>query len=502
MKRILALLLAVLLVASVFTGCSQSESEKPKDTSIVAMTVSTINTLDPAADMPCDSLYAQAVFDTLVKYNEDYSFAPRIAESWEETDDAMAILFHIRKDAVFHDGSPVTASDVVYSINTYLGTMYGATWAYSVLGAELADENTVKVNKANKETNILGIMAGLFYIVPEKLHSQDRDGFEAHPVGSGPFVFESKGSDNTIVLKANENYFLGAPEIKTLTFRQAVDMSTAVVALKTGEVDILFNVPAAQIASVTADKNLTLKKEAGFSQETLILCGEPFVSNEKLRGAVFHGVSGENAMLIAGEGEGTVSNYIFAEKRLGDLASKGVIQNRYDPELAKQLLSESGYDTSVPIKITVFSSYAPHAQVVQSDLKEIGLEVEIDQVDANTYVTKLYSGDIQMTAAALGTATGSAFDLVNTFSTQGDLGNMYKVKSPELDAACLAVLAASDENAWNAAMGEALQQVIALESIAPLYVTNNNVAFGPKIADVPGMCIATLAVYFNEIKLK
>ena len=502
MKKSIAILIAVTLILALVAACGGNEPEVIKDTSIVVMTPTGIDNLNPISNAPINLFYAQSVFDTLVKYNPDYTFGPRLAETWEYADGGMSMIFRIRQDAKFHDGSQVTAGDVVYSINAYLGTTFGMAWSRSILGAELVDANTVKVHRANREVNLLGLMAGLFFIVPEHLHSDESFDFDTNPVGSGPFIFESQGIDDSVVLLANEDYFLGAPEIKTLTLQPTVDMATAVIALQTGEVDIIFNIPAAQLSTIANDGNLTLKQEVGFSQETVILSGEPFVSNDKLRAAVFHGLSSENMLAIAGEGDGVVAQSIFSERLLGEFHADGFIGERFNPELARQLLAESGYDTSVPIMLTVLASYAPHAQVIQSDLREIGLIIEIEQVDGATFMGKLFGGDLAMMVSALGQATGSAFDLLNVFTTQGDMMNLYRVKCPALDVAALNVLEAADEASRAAAMQEALTHLIATNAIIPMYVANNNVAFSNRIVDVPAPFISTLAVNFGDLRLR
>jgi peptide/nickel transport system substrate-binding protein len=463
MSLLLAVLLAATLVFTACTGSGDSGGGEAADASLVYVSPMSALSLNPLSGAITDPYVTIELYDTLVRFNPDYTIAPRLAESWTESEDEMTVDFKIRSDAKFSDGSTVTAEDAVWSLNKYMETPYGAALGMYATKIELIGDDTVRITKANRGLDLLKVIAVNGCILPQKLVEADPEGFEKNPIGSGPYIFVEQQTDGSVVMKANEEYYLGAPEIKTVTVKPPMDMATAVVALKTGEVDLVPNIPVSQYSMVESDDNLVLQKEVSFYNRSVVMAGQLFVDYPKLKDAIYHAVNAENALLIAGEGDGTLSKYIIPELNVTDYrAELAVESDRYDPELAKQLLAESGYDVSVPIKIPVDASMVSLAQVVQSDLKEIGLNIEVEQVDYNTYLSLYMAGDIPIIINDMGGPYTTIFELAKTFSTQLDPANLMKFKSPELDAAVGKILEDADPADRDANMIAMIDALIAM----------------------------------------
>lgn len=515
MKRNGSLLLAVVLViAMVLAGCNNANSpDKPvKDTLVVVDTMQILS-LDPTINTP-DCLVSTQLFDTLTKVAPDYSVAPRLAESWEDSADGLSTIFKIRKGVSFSDGSSVSAEDVVFSINRFLESPYGSSLLYLISGAELVDEYTVKVNKGNREVDPAKVCAEYFFVVPKKVVEADADKFNEQPVGSGPYVFVKKDTDGSIVMKANEDYYLGAPEIKTVTVKPPMAASTAVVALQTGEVDVVFDIPTSLYDTIEKDENLTLKKEAPYTQVALVLTGNLLAENVKFRQAIYHAVNNEEVLAIAYDNNGSVANSLIPEKVIGntlvsadasELNKAMDVSDRYNPELAKQLLDESGFDVSQPFTVYVTPDTANVAQVIQANLKTIGLEMDIQQVDTSVWYPKILSGDNPLAIASF----GGYYITVSNFNypvvTLGDPGNIWKCsKSPEFDEAVVRSLEDPNPDNREKNIKDQLEAMKALQFTIPLCSVNNNVAYTNRLADVPNIALTQsgmVFINFGDIKL-
>jgi ABC-type transport system substrate-binding protein len=501
----LLLLAAILIAALAFAGCTKSDDSgggEAVNDSLVYVSIMSALSLSPLSGAITDPYVTSELYDTLVRFNPDYTIAPRLAESWTESEDGMAVDFKIRSGAKFSDGSTVTAEDAVWSLNKYMETPYGAALGMYATKIELVGDDTVRITKATRGLDLLRVMAVNGCILPQKLVEADPEGFEKNPVGSGPYIFVEQQTDGSVVMKANEDYYLGAPEIKTVTVKPPMDMATAVVALKTGEVDLVPNIPTSQYSMVEGDENLVLQKETSLFNRCVAPVGQIFVDYPKLREAVYHAVNAENALLIAGEGDGVLSEYLIPELNVTEYREELAVESdRYNPELAKQLLAESGYDTSVPIKVPVDASMISLAQVVQSDLKEIGLTMEIEQVDYNTYLSLYMSADIPIIINDMGGPYLSIFELVKTFSTPFDTMNLFRVKSPELDAAIIKVVEDADPADRDANMIEMIDAFKAMKAYVPLYQTNSNAAYTNRLAEIPFVNLSG-AGYFEDITLR
>ena len=142
---------------------------------------------------------------------------PRIAESYEISEDGLDYTFHLRDDVTFHDGTPVTAEDVVFSLETYQASEYQGSQISMMTGVEAVDENTVV---CHLDTPYAPFLQGILspYIFPKAYYESDPEAVATNPIGSGPYKFVSRTTGSNIILESNEDYYRGAPAIKNITF--------------------------------------------------------------------------------------------------------------------------------------------------------------------------------------------------------------------------------------------------------------------------------------------
>ena len=287
MKKFIAFLCALTMAVSMTAcgGTSQTQTEEnttsaettsettsaentvqADDDTLVFISHMTSETLDPlttASSSGVDKNAMHQIFDCLLQFDNEGTPVPCLAESWEDTDDGKAVLFHLRQDVTFHDGTPFNADAVVYTfdkqfanpLTSYVTTYYTA--------CEKVDDYTVKITKATPHVALLAMMAEGPFIVSPTAYEKGADQFAKNPVGTGAYKFESQGSDQYVHLTANEDYFDGAPYYKKVIIRTPVDSSTAIVALQNNEADIAINVTPNQLALVEEDPNLVAEVNTG-----------------------------------------------------------------------------------------------------------------------------------------------------------------------------------------------------------------------------------------------
>ncbi|MCE5236491.1 MAG: ABC transporter substrate-binding protein [Eubacteriales bacterium] len=288
MKKTVSLLLAMLMAMAVLTACQPSankpegttppESAAPVETAQPAApaegekeggTVILRETGDPKSFCPSlaadDNAYAmmQNMFNRLTKLDSTKSPIPDAASSWDVSDDALTITFHLKDNMHWWDGEQLDATDVKYTFD-YIkehSTCYFSSAMGIVDSIEVVDPLTVVFHMNTADMSFVARIGwyGTF-IVPEHIFNngqlwEDNEASKTKPVGSGPFMFESYKQGESTTLVRNPNYHDGAPKLEKLVFAIIPDDTTAIQALLNGEVDSISMVPDAFLAQLQADPN-------------------------------------------------------------------------------------------------------------------------------------------------------------------------------------------------------------------------------------------------------
>ena len=228
--RHLARLVALPLVVSLVAACTQTPAASsapatatvaptpsgPQGTLTIAMR-GDIQSTHPYLSYDIVGIsYRYNVFDALVEWDLDGKIVPALAESWKV--DGKNITFTMRKGVKFHNGDPVTAADVKFSIDTLKSKDLNSGQAGNfgaVDGATVVDDNTVTVNLNKIDARILDTFANNLSIIPMKYYqSAGQAGFIAKPIGTGPFKFVSWAKDDRLTMEANTDYWSGSPKGK------------------------------------------------------------------------------------------------------------------------------------------------------------------------------------------------------------------------------------------------------------------------------------------------
>lgn len=200
------------------------------------------------------------IYDTLMYMNPDGTEEPqpRIAESYEISDDGTEYTFHLRNDVTFHDGTPLTSADVKFSLEMYMNSEYQGSQVTMLQSVETPDDYTVvcKLEGAYSPF-LLGVCS--VHIASQAYYEASPEEFVSNPVGSGPYKFVSRANGSNVKLEAYEDYYRGAAEIKDITFEVIPDSSTKAIALQTGEVNFA-DIESSSMAQLQANPAITLQK--------------------------------------------------------------------------------------------------------------------------------------------------------------------------------------------------------------------------------------------------
>ncbi len=412
MKKRLALLAAACLCMAVsMTSFAADKSD------IVVAVDADVDTLHPTDFSTTVELgVLNQIYDTLLYYSPDGTKdpEPRIAESYEISDDGLDYTFHLRDDVTFHDGTPVTADDVVFSIELYKASEYQGSQISMLSSVEATDEHTVVCHlDAPYSPFLQGICSPM--IASKAYYESSEDDFVNNPIGTGPYKFVSRAKGSNIKLEANEDYYRGAPEIKEVTFEVIPDSSTKAIALQTGEVNFA-EIDSATKPQLEANPAITIAEvpTSTFSYIAMNTEKEPF-NDVKVRQAINYAIDRDNLVAVCYDGEAEVNSNICAKERFG--YSDDQFQYTYDPEKAKELLAEAGIETPYDLgEILVAEKYSNLATVIQNDLKAVGLDVTISVKEFNSYISDLQNGSYGITALNM-TLEGDTQTLEMAFTT-------------------------------------------------------------------------------------
>ena len=201
---------------------------------------------------------ARHLFDTLVKW-QDGELVPNLATGWTNPDETTW-TFSLRQDVTFHDGTPVTAHDVRASIERIVALAGPAAPLYQpITTIEVPSDHEIVLTTSAPLGTMLVNLARVF-VAPAA--SMNDEGFFQRPVGSGPFEFQSLALDDRAVLRANRDYWGGAPHYDELVFVEIPEVSTRLTALATGEIDVTWLIPADQLESVRATPGVQVRAHA------------------------------------------------------------------------------------------------------------------------------------------------------------------------------------------------------------------------------------------------
>ena len=479
-KRILALVLAVLMIAALCAcggGKSQesgqttetadkadtaapaengeAETEEPAEADTGStgapayggeITVGIAADLDTSLDPHVSSSSAGTrevlfnIYEGLVKPDTEGNLIPALAEDYTVNETADVYTYTLREGVKFHNGDTVTVGDVVYSLSRAAGLETGeplVSDVANIAAVEATDDRTIVVTLAQPDTEFNAHMT--VAIIPE---GNDPD---SEVIGTGPFKFASRTPQVNVVLEKFEDYWGEGAYLDKVTLKVIENGQTLVMSLRSGDVDMAERLEASQVAEL---EGLTILEGSSNVVQALYLNNdfEPF-SDVRVRQALCYAIDKNLVIDLAADGHGTpVGSSMFpafGKYFMDDLT------NYYEPdtEKAKELLAEAGYE-DLSFTITVPSNMPAHvdtAQVIVELLKAAGVDASINQVEWNTWLTDTYQGrNFEATVVGMDAHGLAASDMLARF--QSDSGkNFINYNNPDYDETYAKAVSTVDE---------------------------------------------------------
>lgn len=403
MKKLIALLLTLVMVFSVCAVSTSSAlaANTNEDRMLNLCITAALASTDRHTTVNIqDSMVLVQMNDGLVRFNDATGeLEPRIAESWEVSEDGLTWTFYLREDAKFHNGDPVLASDVAFSIMRAKNSPICASKFSSVDDCVVVDDHTVQVNLVQPDGSWLIITNTMLAIYSEREVSElgDTFGSDIHTAGCGPYVMtRNDGLDTYWELSAFSDYYLGEPAIKKISYKPITDTAASVISLKSGELDYL-QAPADSYESFAADDafNTEVVPENHVTYLSINYT-DPQLADKNLRQAIAYCIDKDTAILVSKNGLATLANFLYNPKTNTAAPEHETIYN-YDIDKAKECLAKSSMPNGGKLNgkmLTIGGTYFEKVAVsIQQNLAEIGIDVEIETADLAAVGARLRSGD-------------------------------------------------------------------------------------------------------------
>jgi len=361
-------------------------------------------TLDPALVLDGESAkVCDMIFDTLVQYRDDTTeIEPGLAEMWDNSADGLTWTFYMRQGVQFHDGTPCNAYSAAFSLNR--PNAQSRNFFDEFINQIVAlDENTLQVNLNKPYAPFLTFIASTdnSIVSPEAVENFGDD-FANNPVGTGPFKFVEWLRNDKIELIANDAHWSGKPLIDNLIFRSIPDNNIRFMELQQGNIHVMEFPNPDDLLIIRSDERLELLMQPSLNIGYLAMnMDKPPFDNLKVRLAINHAINKADIIERLYQGTGIPAKNPIPPTLWS--YDDSIEEYAYDPELAKQLLTEAGYPDgfettlwALPIPRPYIPNGMAMANEIQSNLRTVGIETTIVTYDWETYLEKTENGEHDM----------------------------------------------------------------------------------------------------------
>lgn len=408
---------AAILLMTLLPSCGQV-GKVPADTIRIAIN-SDIRGTNPGVDRDAntDSVLAHVV-EGLVTYDEHLKIVPMLADTYSASDDGRSYTFHLRKEARFHNGAPVTSREVKWSWTRLLDPAtrfqcrdwYDGSRGSKIVSIDTPDPRTVIFHLSQPNFMFLEQMAN-FQCVPAIIHpaSVDASGRWLQAIGTGPYEIQTWQHGQYVLLKRFEGYrprheaktgYGGAkiPYVHWLKWVVIPDPAAARAALLSGQIDLITAVQPADLNEIGTGRQVTVYRAFGLDWYAILLNGaDPLLKDYRIRQAIAHAIDFSALARAGTEGTGRAnpSAVPFASPYHSTAEDFGY---RYDPSLARRLLKQAGYHGQ-PIILQANRRYQAmfdNAIIVQGMLRSAGFNIRLDVLEWGTQLANVPAGRFQL----------------------------------------------------------------------------------------------------------
>ncbi|EGQ26133.1 dipeptide ABC superfamily ATP binding cassette transporter, binding protein [Sporosarcina newyorkensis 2681] len=355
------------------------------------------------------------LFETLLNFGEqDTTVQPGLAKEWEPSEDGLTYTFQLEEGVKFHDGTDFNADAVVKNFERWAnGDADTFPYYNSMFGGFKDDENhiiesvtadgdyTVVIKLKRPQAPFLkNIAMSMFAISSPTAFEKGDDEYERNPVGTGPFKFVEWKPNETITIEKNEDYWQdGLPKLDKVIFKSIPDNSARLNSLLSGEIDLADGINPADGAKIEDNDKLQLfeRPSMNIGYLGLTVTREPFDKKE-VRQALNYAIDKQTIIDSFFEGRAEIANNPMPPSISG--YNEDIEAYPYDPEKAKELLKQAGLEDGFEMELWAMPVPRPYmpdgtkvAEVIQSNLADVGIKAKIVSYEWATYLDKAEKGD-------------------------------------------------------------------------------------------------------------
>lgn len=407
-RHCVIIILAVLFSLAL-TVVGNAQTPKRGGTLIVG-TAKDPHGLDPHKDVATQGItILKQIYDSLLNINDEGAIIPGLAESTPSQPDPVTYVFTLRRGVKFHNGADFDAQDVKFSFDRLMSreiSLYWKTYEGLIKSVEIMNPYKVKLTLARPNVVFLDMVAKYpeMHIVPRSSGTMI-----THPNGTGPFKFKEWIRDDRLVLVRNESYWeKGLPYLDQIIYKPFPEEAIRVINLKTGNVDLVHNLPVADAIELKRDPRIKIMgRSGGLTEQIWINTTKPPFDNKKVRQAFAYGIDRQAIAESVFMGYAEVADDLFPSWHWAH--NPNVKSYPYNPERARALLREAGYSDKNPFSFTLSCNnekiYVDQSVIIQAQLAKIGVKVNVEPQEKSFWFDALlgrngrdYEASLQDTA--------------------------------------------------------------------------------------------------------
>jgi len=436
----LALTLILAACAPSSPGGAPAPTSAPKArTDVVIATQWVPTSLDPTIDSIMYSEWLH-VFDRIIDVSSEVKLVPSLATSWQNVD-PVTWEFKLRQGVKFHNGKPLTAKDVKFTMDRILDpntkSRQVSVWFNQVASLAVVDDYTFRVTTKVPYPSFPEYFSFLTVVPADTFQEMGAEKFAQNPVGTGPYKLVEWVKGDHVTLEANPDYWGGAPSIKKVTIRNVVEPSTRLAMLRSGDADIIDIVPYSEVGALAADPQF---KTGEHQSMEVVWIGmnsfKPPFTDVKVRQAFNYAVNWDEIIQKVLYGKA-----VHVASSIGELTfgwDSNLKPYPYDPEKAKQLLAEAGYPQGLTVDFDCPTGrYAMDKDVceaVASQLAKASIKANLKTAEWGVFWTKFLAKELPgLHLVGCQNASGGDFDLCNRLHYHSKVRGIY-YNSPKVDA--------------------------------------------------------------------
>lgn len=439
-------------------AASSAVSTAAVSNDIVVASASLGSTLNPWDQTDgTTSAFQYALYDRLVQYatktdengNEvadTEKLVGSIAESWETSEDGLTWTFHIDPNATFANGDKVTAEDVIWSFENARDNANSSFFftLTQISDMQAPDDSTVVFTLSQRCNMFLRLLEIYTFCIVDKSEAEagiatDPNFLTTHACGSGPYELTSYDTTNAVVLTSRGDNYWGANKAKnnSVTYKLVQEASDRQLLLQKGDVDIALDLEDKNISKVSEMEGVSVLQFA--SNKHLFFCLNNNVApfdDVRVRQAIAYAIPYDSLVNDVMYGNAAVTTSMLPDNVNGHI-SDDKTHYTTDLEKAKDLLAEAGYPDGFSCTMTLgngFTDWEESAVTIQAALKQIGIDMEINEIDRSAFLTDAATGNLQCFFNRFNPFVGDPGYLVNCMYTSSSSYNYFNYNNAEFDA--------------------------------------------------------------------